>query len=133
MAVIFIAGLNLSCATKTPEIIPDDDREIVQLAQNAYNDGNWRLAEFYYNELLKKFGENPAVYVEGKFELAHIYVNKKHYLDAIPLLEEIITIYDNAPYGSLPPEFKKLARNDLNRIPQEKMDEYYARNSENLQ
>lgn len=119
------ALLGFSCRT-TPDEIPDDDREIVQRAQEANDSGNYKLAINYYKALLEKYGDSPNIYVEGNYEIAHIYTKKKKYEQAVPILEEILEIYNNVAPGSIPGEYKKLSQMDLAKVPQEKLDAIHA-------
>lgn len=102
------------------------DSEIIQLAQNAYDQNNTKLAEYYYKLLLQRYGNNPLDYIEGRFELGHIAIKKKDYVHAVPMLQEIIDIYNNAPAGALPGAYRKLAENDLAKVPAEKLAEIKA-------
>ncbi len=121
LALTLGAFAAVSC--KSAEVVvPDDDREIVQMAQTAYDSGNKKLAEFYYQELIRKYGDDPSIYIEGRYELAHMYVKDKAYAKAVPMLDEILAIYDNVPPGSLPGEYRKLAQKDLDKIPVEKQE-----------
>ena len=77
------------------EVPPDaTDREIIQMAQQAFNTSNFKLSEHYYNVLLQRYGTNTVDYIIGKFEIAHIAIRKKDYETAVPILTEIIDIYD---------------------------------------
>ncbi len=92
-------------------------REIVQLAQTEFNNGMYHRALDYYAVLLQRYGNDNAVYVEGRYEIAHIYIKQKKYSQAKPMLEEVVELYNSMPPGSLPGAFKKLAQNDLAKIP----------------
>ncbi|MBQ1832804.1 MAG: hypothetical protein II114_03410 [Treponema sp.] len=108
----------VSCSS-VPDEIPDDDREIIQLAQNAADAGQTGLAKWYYGQLLEKYPDDPKIYVEANFEIAHIDIKKKKYDEAVPRLNEILHIYDNVAPGYLPGQYKKLAENDLAKVPEE--------------
>ena len=56
-------------------------------------------------------------YIEAKFEIAHLYIKKKQYDQAEPLLREILDIYANSMPGQYPSSFKKLAELDYAKIP----------------
>ena len=113
------------------EVPPEaSDREIIQMAQQAFNNSNFKLSEHYYNVLLQRYGTNTVDYIIGKFEIAHIAIRKKDYSTAVPILTEIIDIYDETPTGELPPSYKVLAQNDLKKVP-EKMRLSLAANGRN--
>ena len=119
-SVIFISVILSGCQS-TPSDVPYDltAREIVQKAQNASNNGNNKAAEVYYRTLIERYGNDTAVYIEGNFEIAHIYVKQKKYAEAAGLLQEILSIYETSQPGQLPAQFKKLANIDLKKIPEE--------------
>ncbi|MBP5464011.1 MAG: hypothetical protein J6Y13_02410 [Treponema sp.] len=103
---------------KSKEIPPDaSDKEIIQMAQKAFNNSNFKLATQYYTVLLQRYGDNPVDYVIGTFEIAHIAVRKKDYKTAVPMLNEILNIYEDTPAGAIPPAYRVLAQNDLKRVP----------------
>ncbi len=94
------------------------DREIIQLAQQAFNNDNFKLADYYYNVLLQRYGNNIVDYIIGKYEIGHIAIRKKDYATAVPIMEEILDIYAETPAGELPASYRVLAMNDLKRIPE---------------
>ncbi len=97
------------------------DREIVQLAQTAYDKGNEKLAISYYEQLIMYYGQDLSIYVEGKYEIGHIYLKQKKYTQAAECFMDVISIYDSLPVGTLPGTFKKLSQNDLAKIPANKL------------
>ncbi len=121
-AMIFSAASLLAAAcTSIPETVPETPREIVQLAQDASDAGKIKLAKWYYGQLLEKFGDDPAIYIEGNFEIAHLDIKKKNYDEAVPRLNEIIAIYEIAAPGMLPGQYKKLAQKDVEKVPEDKL------------
>lgn len=121
----FAVAFQISCilffaacqSAEVPEVADDATAlEIVQLAQTEYDKGNAKGALTYYNILLQRYGLNSSVYVEGRFEIAHIYVKQKKYDLAEPILQEVIGMYDSAQVGVLPGAYKKLAQGDLEKV-----------------
>lgn len=122
--LLFSVTLLASCSSfgGIPKEEPPTDlepNEIIQLAQNAYEKGNNKASKYYYNILLKRFGEYPSYYVIGRFEIAHIAIKNKEYETAVPMLEEVIEIYELVPPEYLPPSYKKLAEIDLEKVPEQ--------------
>lgn len=117
----FLVSALISCAsTKTLEVAEGaTEREIIQMAQSAWDSGKKDDAEFYYKTLVQRYGMNTATYVEGRYELAHLYIKEKRYEEAYPLLTEILDIYKNTEPGYLPGTFRKMSENDLAKIPEE--------------
>lgn len=118
LAMAALVCTAVSC-TSVPSEIPEEltAREIVQYAQTAYDDGNTKIAEKYYRALLERYGSDMNYYIEAKFEIAHLYIKKKQYDQAEPLLREILDIYANSMPGQYPSSFKKLAELDYAKIP----------------
>lgn len=129
--VLFIAvTMTFYSCESIPSTPPADDltdREIIQLAQNAYDLNHKKVAEYYYKILLQRFGNYTEDYIEGRFELAHLYLKQKKYDLAVPMLQEIIEIYDTSVPGSLPGQYIVLAKADLEKVPEKKMAEILAR------
>ena len=106
-----------SCACAKVEVPYEaTDREIIQMAQNEYDSGHADRALQCYETLLMRYGNNTAVYVEGRYEIAHIYLKQKKYDLCEEILTEIIEIYEGSAPGTLPGAYHKLAENDLAKI-----------------
>lgn len=122
---ILITALIAGCASAKLDIPYEaTDREIIQIAQTEYDAGRVSNALQGYNTLLSRYGNNVATYIEGRYEIAHIYLKQKNYSQAVPIYREILDIYDNAAMGMLPPSFLKLTRADWNKIPEAKRNEH---------
>ncbi len=122
LSVLMILAASLVISCKSTRIEPSaeaDDREIIQMAQTAYEKGYTEDAIYYYDLVIKRFGIDTAVYTEARFEIAHIYLKEKKYAKAAPIYEEILEIYRNSTPGSLKGAFQKLAANDYEKIPEE--------------
>ncbi|MBP5358616.1 MAG: hypothetical protein J6Y69_05455 [Treponema sp.] len=117
-SVFVLSSFIATSCTSIPETVPDDPHQIVQLAQNATDHGNTKLARFYYEQLLEKHGNEADIYIEANYELAHLDIKAKKYADAVPRLDQILYIYDNVAPGVLPGKFKKLAAIDLAKVPE---------------
>lgn len=116
-AIVFSFANFIACKSTQIEVPTDaTNREIIQMAQTAYDNGKTNQALNYYDILLKRYGMDTATYVEGKYEIAHIYVKQKKYNAAKPILEEILGIYDSVQPGVLPGSFKKLSQNDYEKV-----------------
>lgn len=112
-------SFSLTGCASAPKEIPQDatDREIIQLAQSAYDSGKSDHAIYYYDQLLMRYGNDLAIYVEGKYEIGHIYFKQGKYTEASAIFLEILDIYNSLAPGSLPGAFKKMTENDLSKIP----------------
>ncbi len=122
-AIIFIALfaiITFSCYT-VPESVSEalSKEELVQLAQDAYDSGNIKASEFYYNTIIERFSDDIGARIAAMFEIAHIKIKDKNWDEARPLLEEIISYFD-APDSALtlPQEYKKLAIIDWKKLPE---------------
>lgn len=119
-ALISIASIFLSCASKD---VPTDltAAQLIQKAQTAHEKLDDKSAIYYYETLVKRYGTNLAIYVEGQYELGHLYLRTHKYEKAYPYFEEIIKIYDDTSYGDLPTAYKKLAEIGISQIPEKKL------------
>ena len=119
LALILAAAPCVALGIGSNKEVPPDatDKQIIQLAQEAFNRSNYKLASHYYNTLLQRYGNNTVDYIIGNYELAHIAARKKDYASAVPRLNEILAIYNDTPAGYLPASYKVLAQMDLDRIP----------------
>lgn len=123
--IAFMALVSVSCKTTSKSTnVPSNASadEIIQMAQNAYDNSDRQLAKHYYTVLLQRYGMNTQYYIEGRFELAHLYLKEKNYERAVPMLEEIVEIYNASQLGALPGSFLKLAKLDLAKVPEKKME-----------
>lgn len=115
---VFLLALS-GCKTSEIKEIPEDlsAAQILQLGQDEESAYRYKNAETYFKTVIERFGANPAVYVEARYELGNCYMKEKAYEKAAVCFNEIIEIYNSAPYGSLPTAYQKLANLGLERIP----------------
>lgn len=107
----------ISCISQNVEVPPEaTSLEIIQQAQNAFDSGKKNRAIKYYEVLLQRYGNNPAIYVEGRYEIAHILIKQKKYEEAEPILLELKEIYDSSAPGMLPGAYKKMYAKDLEKL-----------------
>lgn len=117
LTVIISAIIFASC--KSHEIsVPSEAThlEIVQMAQTAFDKGKKKDALAYYEILIQRYGMDSAIYVEGKYEIAHIYLKQRKYKDAEKILLELKDIYDSSTPGMLPGAYRKMAMTDLKKV-----------------
>ena len=100
-----------SVPTDVPENLTKAD--LIQLAQDSYDGGNTAASKYYYELIIERFPDDPSAYIIAKFEIAHLYVKDKDYKSAQPLLEEIVSFYENPEIAATLPEYLKLAKIDL--------------------
>ena len=63
---------------------------------------------------------DTAIYIEGRYEIAHIYLKQKKYDKAEPIFLEIKEIYDSTAPGMLPGAYRKMVMKDLEKIQDKK-------------
>lgn len=116
------APLFFSC--KSTPTMPDNASatQLIQLGQDAAELGNYKAAEYYYLEAIRRYGVDTQIYIETRYELGHLYLISKKYDDAYTCFTEILDIYANAEYGSVHGSFKKLAQIGLDRIPKKAIE-----------
>ena len=121
MTVLACSFLAASCKTQSIEIAPNaTNLEIVQQAQNAYDKGKKEQEIKCYEILIQRYGMDTAIYIEGRYEIAHIYLKQKKYDKAEPIFLEIKEIYDSTAPGMLPGAYRKMVMKDLEKIQDKK-------------
>lgn len=117
--LIFSAAIAVfSSCQSVPEIpLEMSAQEMIQNGQSAYEDGKNKVALAYFNEVVARYGDDPALYIEARYEIAHLYMKKKDYEHAVPILEEIRDIYPKVQPGTLPGAYEKLAKLELAKVP----------------
>lgn len=119
VSVIFCA-LFVSCKS-TPIVLVDDltAPQIMQLGYEAYNRQDFFNAERCYNEVINRFGDDTNYYVEARYELGRLALEKKNYEKAQVSFQEIIDLYVNSEIGTVPPAYRKLSELSLSQIPEQ--------------
>lgn len=116
------------CSCGSVSEIPSDlsSAQLLQEGQKAYSMGSYDVAEQYYLETVKRFGDDTQTYIEARYELGHLYIKTKDYRKAYANFTEILSIYDVAPVGTLPPAYKKLSDIGLSKIPASELEKIKA-------
>ncbi|MBQ7159747.1 MAG: hypothetical protein IJS09_10075 [Treponema sp.] len=111
-----------SCNSNKP--IPDDltAKELIQRGQESFEKGWYKQSLNYFNAVVDRYGTDPALYAEARYEIGHLYMRKKDYENAVEVLEELTTLYASNPVGTFPPAYDKLAKLELAKIPEDKLE-----------
>lgn len=120
ITTIFISLTLFSCASVKE--IPTDltAAQIIQRGQNAYDLKDYNNAANCYKTVIQRYGIDVRVFLEGKYELGHVYLAQKKYDEAYNIFAEILDIYETTPAGDLPQAYKKLAQIGMSNIPDNK-------------
>ena len=124
LAAILAATLALfSC--RTLKEIPEDKTpaQIIQMGQNYVGNGDYKSAEFCYKTVIERYGSDPAIYVEGRYELGRVYLAQKKYDEAYKIFAELLELYDSSYGLMLPGAYKKLCNISVSQIPEAKLKE----------
>lgn len=118
LLAISLAALFISC--ESTKVVPEDytSAQIIQLGQDAYVAGHYEESEYYYKTVIERYGTDPQIYVEAVYELGHIYVKTKQYDDAKACFNDILAVYEEDNFNTLPGTYKKLALIGLSKIPE---------------
>ncbi|MCI1209382.1 MAG: tetratricopeptide repeat protein [Treponema sp.] len=118
LAAVLSSTVIFACKS-APVQIPADKTaaELIQDGQDAYTAGNYEAALQYYQAVIDRFGTDTAIYVEARYEIAHLYMKKEEYRKAEPILNEIKEIFYTTQPGILPAAYDKLAEIELAKIP----------------
>ena len=120
-AILTLSALFISC--RTIKYIPEDKTaaQIMQMGQNCVGNSDYTSAEFCYETAIERYGNDPALYVEAKYELGHAYLRQRKYDKAYAIFTELLDLYDQ--YGTaLPGAYKKLCNIGLSQIPEKKLE-----------
>ena len=112
------AVLSVSCMTVPKEADIQEDAtaaDSTQKAQESFDSGNYRAAEFYYRLILKRFAADESACTAADYEIAHIYIKRKKWRDAYTILETVLSKYEGQTGMYLPPDYYKLAKIDYAR------------------
>ena len=126
-ALISIAFTFFSCLTLKE--IPEDKTaaQIIQMGQNYGGVSDYKSAEFCYNTVVERYGSDPSIYVEAKYELGRVYLAQHKYEKAYNIFTELLDLYDS--YGTmLPGSYKKLCNISISQIPELRLQEIQAKN-----
>lgn len=118
-AFFAVFAISFYSCTSVPTEIPEHltSQELIQNGQSNFEVGNYKAALVYYEATAERFKDWPAVYIEARYEIAHVYIKQKKYESAEPIFNEILEIYKNSSPGSLPAAYKKLSEIALAKIP----------------
>lgn len=122
------AGLFISCMSIKEIPLEKTSAQIIQMGQDASTSGYYKSAIFCFNTAIDRYGTDPNVFAEAKYELAHIFIKQKKYEEAYDIIMELQNIYDYYP-TVLPPAYKKLANIALAKIPNKKLSEIQKKKS----
>lgn len=123
-----LTALSIFTGCSSTKEIPTDltCAQLFQKGQNAYSNGYYDTAEQYYLTAIIRYGTDTQNYIEGRYELGHLYIKTKKYKKAFDNLMEVIDIFDGTPAGVLQGSYKKLANIELKKIPEAKLKEFQA-------
>lgn len=118
LALLASAALGLSCATKLPPIPAEmGSSELIQKAQEHSDVNDWKGAKYYYNALLERFPNDPALTIEAMYELAFIEYKQGNYEKARAGMQAVLARYAAQDGDSLPQTWKILAEKVLEKLP----------------
>ena len=115
LTTLLISLTLFSCNTVKEIPMDKTPAQIFQYGQSAAAAGSYSSAEFCFKTALERFGTEPAIFVEAKYELGHIYAKQKKYDLAEECFNQVLNAYEANPYV-LDPAFKKLCQIGLDSI-----------------
>ena len=114
--------LLISCASVKE--IPEDKTaaQIIQMGQNSVSVSDYQSALLCYSTTIERFGTNPAVYAEARYEMGNVYLKQKIYDKAYGVFKELLDLYSTN--GAIfPPAYKKLSQLCIKQIPEKTLAE----------
>ncbi len=117
------AAAFISCNSNKP--IPDDltAKELIQRGQEAFEKGRNKQSLRYFTAVVERYGSDPALYTEATYEIGHLHMRNKNYEGAVEALDSLTKLYAAYPVGTFPPAYEKLAKLELEKIPEDKLAE----------
>ncbi len=111
--------LFLMTSCTTIKYIPEEktSAQIIQMGQNAAATNSYSSAIYCYETVIDRYGTNPAIYVEARYEIGYVYLKQKKYDSAYKTFSEILQLYDSMG-PVLPAAYKKLSEIGLEKIPE---------------
>lgn len=110
--------LLFSCSSMpTDETVPANltPIELNQRAQEEIDKGYLKNALAYYNIIIKRYGSVISTRTAAEYEIAHIYISRKRWLEADEMLKNIIARYETAGGAGLIPKYLVLAKKDYKK------------------
>ncbi|MEM5947581.1 tetratricopeptide repeat protein [Spirochaetia bacterium 38H-sp] len=103
-----------ACKSEPPKV-PENisQAELIQRAQEAFDNSDYELAIYYYQTLLDRYGNDMEARATSEYEIAHIYFLQGNYKKAEELFNKIISYYDGEQAASLPAWIKVLSVRQL--------------------
>ena len=128
---LIATSIFISCASikEIPE--GKTSAQIIQMGQNAVSSADYQSALLCYQTAIDRYGTNPTVYAEARYEQGHVYLKQKRYDKAYQTFNELVTLYDYNP-GVIPPSYKKLAQIGISKIPAKKLAELQNKNESDI-
>ncbi|MCR4630665.1 MAG: hypothetical protein K5786_03465 [Treponema sp.] len=110
--ILFMTSCN------TIKEIPEEktSAQIIQMGQNAASSNSFNSAIYCYETAIERYGTNPAIYAEAKYEIGNVYLKQKKYENAYNSFSELLQMYDSLG-TAIPPAYKKLAEIGMSKIP----------------
>ena len=90
-----LAALLAAACAGAPKEIPGDlaASELVQRAQAATDQYNYKAAAAYYQALKERFGSDPAIECAADYELSFLLFKQKRYAEAKAGFESVVARY----------------------------------------
>ena len=119
LTLVTLGCLIFLSACNTVKYIPEDktSAQIIQMGQDATSSAAYKSAILCYETAIERYGSNPAVYAEAKYEIGYVYLKQKKYDKAYDVFAELLELYDSMG-SAIPPAYKKLAEIGIEKIPE---------------
>ncbi len=118
LPICLFFSLLISCGTvPSEENVPPNftPSELNQKAQEELDEGRVRNALAYYRILVNRYGQDMSVRTGAEYEIAHIYIKQKKWVEADDILKTILNRYEAAGGATLPPKYYILVKKDYAR------------------
>ncbi len=116
-AVLSILIFLASCSS-APVVVQEGltPAEIIQRAQDAYDRARYDDAARYYNTIIERFPNDPAVVCAAQYEIAFIQYKQKRYDEAKIGFRSLLDRYKGPDAALLPAQYKVLGEKLLAKL-----------------
>jgi outer membrane protein assembly factor BamD (BamD/ComL family) len=117
MFFIVCLGLAFTACGSNSQISADlTPMELIQRGQEASDKNKYKRALQYYGALIERYPSYIDEICAGEYEIAFIHYKQKKYDAALAEFNALLSRYDTPDAELLPPQFKRLAEIQLQKI-----------------
>lgn len=118
LSLLIISAAFFGCKSTVTIPLEATYTQLIQMGQDSIEYANYSAAESYYLAAIQRYGMDTNVYIEAKYELGRLYLTQEKWEKAFAQFNEILSIYENADFGTYPQAYNKLCKLSIEQIPE---------------